>query len=185
MTHLVAVDAGATDVGGAEHVVATLDALLPATHPSYVASTHVVPGGRVAVVASWDDGATHDEVGAAVSAAVPGADVVVGADDGSATDALREAVAQHQRRAAGRLVRFAGRTSIEDRVTVAEVLGATCVEEVRAVGSAALPHDTVVDLREWARPVWQAGRTVLLLQPAREGLVPFESRHQIACCSNH
>lgn len=185
-TVLVAVDAGTTDVGGAEHLVALLDTVLPADLPAYVASTHVVPGGRTAVACSWEG--AHLVDGDELLAAV-GADSVLvqvdGADRGDAGPEVAEAARQHATRSAGRLVRYAGRADVERRLTVDEVLRLTPVDEVRAVGLPVLAGDTVVDLTEWARPTWQAGRTVLLVQQASTGLVPFESRVQIACCADH
>jgi hypothetical protein len=173
---LVAVDAGATDVAGAERLVAALDGVLPSGDPSYAASTHVVPGGRVAVVASWAGEAAADWTGV-VTEALPDADLV-GA-------AATEAAAQHRDRRAGRLARFAGQSALEAEVTVGEVLAGGVVEEVRQVGGGPLAPEATLDLREWVRPTWQAGRTVLLVQQSVAGLVPFESRHQIPCCADH
>lgn len=190
---LVAVDAGTTDVAGAEHVVAVLDDLLPVTLASYVASTHVVhhDGARTLVVASWA-GPSTPVAAASVAAALPGSAVVVQvgatetvAGDAGRTGAARQAATQHLDRSAGRLVRFAGRELIEARVSVAAVLAGGVVDEVAALGAGPLPATAHVDLSEWARPTWQAGRVVLHVQQARDGLVPFESRHQIACCSDH
>ncbi|WP_139977583.1 hypothetical protein [Nocardioides litoris] len=172
---LLAADVAARDVGGAEHALATLDAVLPTGLSSYVASTHVVPGGRVAVAVSWA-GAPSDEVDR-VLAALPGVDL-----EGAGA---REAAAQHADRSAGRLVRFAGRMRVERVLTVAEVLAGSVVDEVRELGVGVLPPEAVLDLTEWARPTWTDGRAVLLVHRAAAGLVPFESRHQIACCSAH
>jgi hypothetical protein len=43
----------------------------------------------------------------------------------------------------------------------------------------------MLDLTDFVRPTWREGRCVLLVQPAAGGLVPFEVRHQIACCADH
>jgi hypothetical protein len=170
---VLAVDAAARDIAAAEHVVHLLDDVLPAGDPSYVASTHVVDG-RVVVVASWDgtDPASYAE---AVTAAVPGAAV---RSDGAAVE-------DHVVRRRGRLARFAGRAAIERRLTVREVLEGSAVDAVEGLAGVVVEDDTVVDLTDWARPTWRAGRTVILVQPARDGLVPFEARQQIACCADH
>ncbi|WP_340537138.1 hypothetical protein [Nocardioides sp. GXZ039] len=190
----VAVDAGARDVAGAEHLVGLLDEVLPAGAPSYVASTHVVEsedGRRVAVAASWEpDGADETDEAAWLArllAAVPGAAAVVGARTGGAPAAAGALAAAraHAARTDGRVARFGGQAGIERVLAVGEVVASSLIEEVVALGSPPLPPETVVDLREWARPTWRAGRLVLTVQQSRDGLVPFESRHQIACCADH
>ncbi|MBC2959223.1 hypothetical protein [Nocardioides deserti] len=199
-TVLLAVDVGTRDHAGAEHVVHQLDALLPAelvAHATYVASTHVVStddGAHTAVAASWTRSASEaaallsrlagplgDDVGVLVVAA--------GDEDAAGPSALvagaRAAAEQHAGRTAGRLARFAGRAGVERVCTVAEVEALDAVDAVEALAGTEVGPDTLVDLREWARPTWRAGRAVLTVQPGREHLVPFESRYQIPCCSDH
>ena len=114
------------------------------------------------------------------------------AEDGTASRGPEDLVAgalhagsEHRARSAGRLARFAGRTEVERRCTVADVLGASLVDDVQALAGTDVRADTVLDLTEWARPTWRGGRAVLLVQPGLDGLVPFESRHQTPCCSDH
>ncbi|MEV7429904.1 hypothetical protein AB0N29_09825 [Nocardioides sp. NPDC092400] len=200
-TVLVAVDAGTRDHAGAEHVVHLLDGLLPAGDATYVASTHVVAtddGPHTAVAATWSGAAASGphaagELVGLLAAAVgerAGVLVVAAGDEAVAGPAAalagaRAAAGQHVDRAAGRLVRFAGRAEVERPCTVADVVALDAVDAVEALAGTDVRPETPLDLGEWARPTWRAGRSVLLVQPGRGGLVPFESRHQIACCADH
>lgn len=200
-THL-AVDARTADQAGAEHVVHLLDDLLPATHPTYVASTHLVAGPtpHTAVVASWTStdplGGPPEEVvedlATRLGRHLPEAGLVLTASSGTASRGPEElvssalgALAEHRARSAGRLARYRGRAAIERLCTVSEVLTQSAVDSVDVLAGTVLEAESMLDLREWARPTWRNGTTVLLVQPGRTGLVPFESRHQIACCSDH
>lgn len=196
-TVLLAVDVGTRDHAGAEHVVHLLDGVLPADDPTYVASTHAVAthdGPHTAVAASWTGSAPEAAALLAQLAGPLGQDVGVlvaaaGDEDAAGPAALvagaRAAAEQHAGRAAGRLARFAGRAGVERVCTVAEVEALHAVDAVEALAGTEVGPDTLVDLSEWARPTWRAGRAVLTVQPGREHLVPFESRHQIPCCSDH
>jgi hypothetical protein len=205
-TVLVAVDARSRDVAAAEHLVRLLDGLLPVSHPAYVASTHVVTGrsgSHLAVAASWTldpRGGEATEQGVELLARVrqepdleDAAAVVVlaqaeaGAIHGSEEflAGARAAAAQHGGRSAGRLARYPGRSDIERRVTVAEVLAGSAVDAVEGLAGTTVDDVSELDLTDWARPTWRAGRVVLLVQPAAGALVPFEARHQIACCADH
>jgi len=59
------------------------------------------------------------------------------------------------------------------------------VEEVVGLAGVSVAPDSPVDLTGFARPVWREGRCVLLVQQAAAGLVPFEARVQVPCCSAH
>ncbi|WP_210650024.1 hypothetical protein [Nocardioides sp. SYSU D00065] len=203
-TTCVAVDARTRDHAGAEHLVHLLDTVLPAAGPGYVASTHVVPGEapHTAVAASWpsiaDPALTSEQLLELVADQVdelPGLDeagVVVHGPEGTVSRGADDLVAgalrasgEHRDRSAGRLARFPGRADVERRCTVAEVLALSAVDAVEALAGTEVEPTTLLDLTEWARPTWRGGRAVLLVQPGHSGLVPFESRHQIPCCSRH
>ncbi|GAA5117540.1 hypothetical protein GCM10023339_28540 [Alloalcanivorax gelatiniphagus] len=204
-TTTLAVDARTPDNAAAEHLVHVLDGVLPAPDPAYVASTHFVTGGvpHTAVAASWssadvpagDAGALLDLVATRVRELLgPGTEVglVLHGQDGAASRGPEDLVAgalrassEHRARSGGRLARYPGRTQVERRCTVAEVLDLSAIDAVEALAGTEVQPDTVLDLTEWARPTWRLGRVVLLVQPGRSGLVPFDSRHQIPCCSAH
>ena len=195
---LVAIDAGSRDLAAAEHVVHLLDDVLPAGDPSYVASTHVVEteagGRRLAVAASWSAVAPPGLVAGLVSALGTEVGILL---EGSAdratrqagpTDAVagaRAAAAEHRSRTTGRLARYPGRDAIERRLTAGEVVRRSAVDSVEGLAGTDVGDDAEVDLTGWARPAWREGRVVLLVQPARHALVPFEARDQIPCCSSH
>ncbi|WP_322919179.1 hypothetical protein [Nocardioides renjunii] len=200
-TTCVAVDARTSDNAGAEHLVHLLDAVLPAAEPGYVASTHLVPGEgpHTAVAASWPcvEGsapAAEDvlELVAAAVDALGGVGIVVHGETGTASRGPEELVAgalraggEHRARSTGRLARYHGRSDVERRTTVAEVVALSVVDAVEALAGTDVEPTTPVDLTGWARPTWQHGRVVLLVQQGHAGLVPFESRDQIPCCSHH
>ncbi|WP_435742357.1 hypothetical protein [Nocardioides sp. SYSU DS0663] len=192
---LVAVDARTRDHADAEHLLHLLDDLLPADDPTYLASTHAVDTGdgvHTAVVASWtgaapDASRLHGRLAGALATDVA---VVVDrppqvAGPTSLVAGARAAADQHSARSAGRLARFAGRADIERPCTVADVLALAAVDDVEALAGTELVPGTALNLSEWARPTWRSGRAVLVVQPARNGMVPFESRHQIPCCADH
>lgn len=195
-TMLVAIDAGTPDVSGAEHLVHLLDRVLPVRAASYVASTHVVGAGgaHTAVAASWRDAGEEPVVWWCdrLAEQLLDAGIVASAGDQVAVagpahrwPGARAAAAEHRARGAGRVTRFAGQAAIERVTTVADVVALSSIDEVVALGAATCGPESLVDLREWVRPTWRAGRSVLTVQPARHGLVPFESRQQIACCADH
>ena len=202
---LVAVDAGGPDVAAGEHLVHLLDDVLPSGGPSYLASTHVVDG-HVAVAASWEPVAVDPAerpsssaaaavaavVAAVVGAVPPPVGVLVQVEDAEdaagppglvagATAAARE----HAVRGSGRVARFPGRRRVERRTTVGEVVAASDIDAVEGLAGVAVTDASLVDLTGWARPTWSAGRTVLLVQPGRGALVPFEAQRQIPCCADH
>lgn len=69
--------------------------------------------------------------------------------------------------------------------TVAAVEADSVVEAVEGLAGIELDPGDTLDLTGFARPVWREGRCVLLVQRSAGGLVPFEMRHQIPCCSDH
>ncbi len=133
----------------------------------------------------------------AVAAVLPAAGAVVatapglhdGTVRGSDADALAgawAALATAATGASGRLVHFDGAGALVGRLTVADVLGASAVEEVVVVGGSPHTPDTVVDTGGFVRPQLEHGRVRLLVQPAAGGvLVPFERENPHRCCEDH
>ncbi|MEI7058195.1 hypothetical protein WBG06_20375 [Nocardioides sp. CCNWLW239] len=175
----LAVDADARDLAAAEHLVHRLDEVLGADGPedAYVISTHVVqePTARLVAVLDWPGGPAVEELTALLADRLPDAYVTLD------SPAIAEATA----RTAGRLARYPGRTRIETVTTVAAVATDSVVDAVEGLAGITLAPDDALDLTGFARPVWREGRCVLLVQRAAGGLVPFEMRHQIPCCSDH
>ena len=178
-TRRLAVDADARDLAAAEHLVHRLDEVLGTGQPEdpYVISTHVVrePTARFVAVLDWPGGPAVEELTALLSDQFPQAYVTPD------SPAIEEAVA----RSAGRLARYPGRTGIETVTTVAAVEADSVVDAVEGLAGISLEPGDTLDLTGFARPVWREGRCVLLVQRSATGLVPFEMRHQIPCCSDH
>ncbi|WP_193613340.1 hypothetical protein [Nocardioides lijunqiniae] len=194
---VLAVDAGTADHAGAEHLLHRLDALLDGVAglpgPSDLASTHVVPGpvAHTAVVLSWDGQARRgEEAQRLLAEALPDAGVVV-APTGSAAGpddrvaGADHALAEHEERRAGRLARFPGQAEVERRIAVADVLTLSCVDAVEGLAGREVGPGTMLDLTGFVRPTWRDRWCVVLVQASAGDLVPFESRHQIPCCSDH
>ena len=124
-------------------------------------------GAVVATVAGRTDGATRG-------------------DDPVTLAGAWVAVAAAATGTSGRLVHYPGADLLQGRLTVADLLARSVVDEVVVVGGA--PHDpaTVVDTRDFVRPTVSAGRVRLLVQPAADGvMVPFEKEHPERCCEDH
>ena len=96
------------------------------------------------------------------------------------------AVAAAATRASGRLVHYPGQDALMERLTVADVLAASCVQEVVVLGGGVAGPATVIDTRGFVRPRLAAGRVQLLVQPAAGGvLVPLETQRPERCCEDH
>lgn len=124
--------------------------------------------------------------GAAVASAPSLADVVTHGEDTASLTGAWVALAAAATETSGRLVHFDGADALVGRLTVADVLARSAVDEVVVVGG--LPHDgaTVVDTRGFVRPRVEAGRVTLLVQPAAGGtVVPFEREHPHRCCEDN
>ncbi len=194
-TRAVAVDAAASGLAAAEHLVHRVDAaladLLAEDGPEgYVVSTHVVrtPVSRSAAVVSWRGGPEPARVTARLRAALPELAAVDGALVTAAALApgALAAAGEARRRTAGRLARYPGRAGVERRTTPAGAVSASCLDAVEGLAGVAVTPDSVLDATGFARPTWRDGRCTLLVQRGTAGvLVPFEVRHQIACCSDH
>lgn len=199
----LAVDAGCRDHAAADALVDRVCAWVRAAtlgrvpEPA-VASTHLAPGPRprVVVVATWHATPDLDTTLAAALLTRAGhelaaAAVVVqtasvrltspGRDPGGAWLAL----AEHEQRRSGRLVRFAGHDRLAGATTVRQVESTTAVERVEGLAGCEVSPDSVLHLDGWARPTWTDRGCVLLVQRGAQGLVPYEARHQQACCADH
>ncbi len=195
-TSLVAVDALSRSLAEVEHLVHELDEALGPVADLLV-STHLVPtpASHFTAVASWTGGDRATAVGQVMERIVErvgglevlasGEDVVLLGRDPRVTDVLGAAVAEHVHRQSGRLARYPGQSEIERRLSVQEVLDSSTIDAVEGLAGVEVRPDSVVDLTGFARPTWRGGRCVLLVQPGLGGLVPFELRDQIPCCSDH
>lgn len=86
----------------------------------------------------------------------------------------------------GRMVRFPGAEQAGGVMTVRELRERCGIDQVEALGSSPVEDDTLVDTRDFIRPIRRDGRVVLLVQPAAGGvLIPFEVEHQQKCCAEH
>ncbi|MFE3651407.1 hypothetical protein ACFXO2_26950, partial [Streptomyces sp. NPDC059152] len=84
-------------------------------------------------------------------------------------------------RQAGRAVRFPGQESLRGRLTIARALATGAVDRIDALGAEVDP-DTVVDTRDFVRPVFHDGVLVLEVTPAAGGtVIPLELRDQHIC----
>ena len=86
----------------------------------------------------------------------------------------------------GRLVHFPGEDVLTGRLTVADVLAGSVVDEIVVVGGSPHTQATVIDTLDFVRPRLEAGRVRLLVQPGAGGMVvPFDREHQHRCCEDH
>ena len=123
----------------------------------------------------------------AVAATAPGLpDGISHGHDSTALTGAWVAVAAAATRTSGRLVHFPGEDVLTGRLTVAEVLAGSAVDEVVVVGGSPHTRTTVVDTFDFVRPRLEAGRVRLLVQPGADGVVvPFEREHPHRCCEDH
>jgi len=123
----------------------------------------------------------------AVAATGPGLpDGVVRGTDTVALAGAWVAVAAAATGTTGRLVHFPGQEVLTGRLTVAELLAGSAIDEVVVVGGSAHTPATVVDTRGFLRPQLRSGRVRLLVQPAVGGVVvPFERANPHRCCGDH
>jgi hypothetical protein len=182
---IIAVDADSADAVEAEHV---LHGLLESVTGPAVACTHVVPGGHLAVSistqANFDQKALTQDVGSAIIRTGAAEPEVAGPSQlvrGAYVAAVETALGT-----AGRLVAFPGQENAHGTLTAAELRSHCGIDQVEALGGLAVEDTTLVDTRDFIRPIRRNGQVVLLVQPAAGGvLIPFEVEHQIKCCANH
>ncbi|WP_299053336.1 hypothetical protein [uncultured Nocardioides sp.] len=162
---MTVVAGGWTDLAAADHAALHLVEGLGATVATHVVATDE---GRRVLLAT--DAPVADRLGR-----LPGAQVV---------DAPAVARA-HTARAAGRLLVFRGSDAVTGRRTAAQVVAASEVDAVVGLAGTRVEEDTELDLGNFVRPTWRAGRCELLVQAGPTGPRPFEVRDQIRCCADH
>lgn len=164
MTVLV-LDGGWPDLASADHAALVLTDGVPATVATHVVATEA---GRRVLLATDADVVRH-------LARVPGTVVVESPD----------VVRAHATRASGRLVVFRGSEVVTGRCTAAQVVADSEIDEVVGLAGTPVTDDTELDLGDFVRPTWRAGRCELLVQTGPAGPRPFEVREQIRCCVDH
>lgn len=162
---VLVVDGGWTDLAAADHAAHLLAEGVAAT-----VATHVVATGEGRRVLLATDAPVADRLGR-----LPGARV---AD-------VPEVARAHAARAAGRLAVFHGQDHLVGRRTAAQVVADSEVDAVVGLAGTRVEDDTELDLGDFVRPTWRAGRCELLVQTGPTGPRPFEVRDQIRCCADH
>jgi hypothetical protein len=85
-----------------------------------------------------------------------------------------------------RQVLFAGAERLTGTLPVSAILAGSAIERVVILGGAPAVPETLVDTRDFVRPVWREGVLTLVTQFARGGvLVPFEPPANRPCCADH
>lgn len=155
------------NTGEAEHATLGLTGAVPST-PDVVMATHFT-GGAVVVTAQAD-----------------GTVEVLGSTPDGGLDPA-ELVARHTARRSGRLFRFPGVDELVGRLTVAQLVTGSAIDDVVMLGQREpLGPDAVIDTQGFVRPYFVDGHVVLEVRPAADGLViPFEQRHPTPCCADH
>jgi hypothetical protein len=185
---VLAVDGGHRDRTALEHALwqAIADAGCP---PPLVLCTHQVRTGEAHHAASMEfaagtaPAATTSLLDALQKLGLATAGPAEGTVDGpeeyrAGAVAARAALLA---RANGRAVRFPGQELLRGRLTVAEALAAGGVDRIEPLGTD-ISADTLVDTRDFVRPVFRAGALVLEVTPAAGGVViPLELEHQHVC----
>ena len=83
---------------------------------------------------------------------------------------------------AGRCVRFPGQAEVSGKLSTADLVTATAIDELVGVGVAVTP-DHLVDTRDFLRPTWSGGRLTLVVEQAAGGVLkPFEVGSPHECC---
>ncbi|ONI67934.1 hypothetical protein BWI15_33250 [Kribbella sp. ALI-6-A] len=189
---IIAVDAASRDTAEAEHVLHEL--LAPAAIP-VIACTHAITGGdtphlAVSIAAATDELEAHVRrwcadhgAGSAFTRSGATAPDLAGPSPlvrGAYVAAVESALG------AGRLVRWPGCEHAYGVQTAAALRAKAGIDYVEALGGLPVTDDTVIDTRDFVRPVRREGQVILQVQPAAGGvLIPFEAEHQHKCCSDH
>jgi len=159
------VGGGWTDLVAADHAALTWARGVPATVATHVVATDA---GRRVLLAT--DGALERHLDR-----LPDAGPVEAADVARA----------HAARTAGRLVVFRGSDAVTGRRTAAQVVAGSEVDVVVGIAGTRVDPGTELDLGDFVRPLWRAGRCELLVEAGPAGPRPFEVREQIRCCVDH
>jgi hypothetical protein len=189
---IVAIDADSRDTAEADHL---LYELLDAVDQPVVACTHMVSGGdrphvAVSLMSAADLAdevryhfADHN-VGLAITR--PGASEPELAGPSHLVRGAYVAAVEAALGTAGRVVRWPGHEQARGIRTAKELRTRCGIDQLEAVGGLAITDDTLVDTRDFLRPIRRDGRLLLQLQPAAgDLLIPFELQHQQKCCADH
>ncbi|MGP8300943.1 hypothetical protein ACTPOK_24075 [Streptomyces inhibens] len=185
---VLGIDSGHRDRAALERLV--LEALQDSGCPRAVLlCTHQIRTGQAHLAASVELPAATGPAALTALAArlVERGAAVAGPDEGPARGAqeYRPGALEARRalltRQAGRAVRFPGQDSLRGRLTIARALATGAVDRVDPLGTEVDP-DTVVDTRDFVRPVFRDGVLVLEVTPAAGGtVIPLELRDQHIC----
>lgn len=183
---VLGLDREAKDLNQFEHAV--LDCIDDVGIDPTEIVTHIVSGHYVATL-SLDAEQCVMAHQCAAGAGFTSGDNEFGCGEAPSSDAIariRAGVFAHQHRVSGRLIRFPGyAATLVDEVSVSTLLTATSIDEVVALG-ADLRHDAVIVANRFIRPIFQSGRTVLVVTALEENRFrPYEIEHQHQCCGGH
>ena len=121
----------------------------------------------------------------ALARALGGPVVAEGTDDAEeVTGPARTALLEAGAAAAGRVVRFPGQAEVSGRITVADLIAGTAIEQVVGIAVEVAGTD-VVDTgpNGYLRPTFSGGQLTLLVERAAGGgIQPFEGENQHVCC---
>ncbi|MGH3767841.1 MAG: hypothetical protein ACRDS0_06140 [Pseudonocardiaceae bacterium] len=179
MTQIYGIDGGSLDVRAAEHLMAEVVTRL-GTDTVLVGCTHLTTTGGPHVTLSIELDGVQD-----IGRFPLGLHLV---RPGSGQGAAAQAAGAHHLRTSGRAVRFPGQQHLTGVLPVGELLAVSAIEAVVIVAGSGYPPDpaTLIDTRNFVRPLWQDGRLTLHTMPATNGmLAPFEVANPTPCCADH
>jgi hypothetical protein len=174
---IVGLDLGHAGVREAEHWLHDLVRRLglPAGGDGVLACTHLVQ-------------APYPHVAASLAAPAPLDAATLPAVLDDLAPAAAHAAGEHAARRSGRAVVFPGVDRLVGTLSVERVLAASAIERVTVLGTAGPAPDpeTLVETRDFVRPLWLDGRLTLVTMPAAGGRVaPFEVPNPTPCCADH
>jgi hypothetical protein len=188
VNEILGVDAGNPTVREAEHVLAELLALLDldpdaaAVGCTHLIHEHARPHVALSLAAPGLTAARLGVLPPSYGAAL--AAYRSGPGDLAATAAA--AAAEHAARRSGRAVYYPGAATLTGQRTVGEVLAGSAIERVAVLGAGVPDPGTVLDTRDFVRPLWREGLLTLVATPAPAGrIAPFEVPNPTPCCADH
>ncbi|MEU4605299.1 hypothetical protein AB0F43_20135 [Kribbella sp. NPDC023972] len=189
---IIAIDADSRDTAEADHL---LYSLLDAVRQPVVACTHMVSGGdrphvAVSVMSAADladevrEHFADRHVGLAITR--PGASGPELAGPSQLVRGAYVAAVEAALGTAGRAVRWPGHEQAHGILPAAELRTRCGIDHLEVVGGLPITDDSLIDTRDFLRPLRRDGRLILQLQPAADNLlIPFELQHQQKCCADH
>jgi hypothetical protein len=189
---IIAIDADSSDTAAADHL---LYDLIDGLAQPVVALTHLVPGDdrpHVAVsLTSTADLAdpvrelvAERNVGLAVTR--PGASEPELAGPSRLVRGAYVAAVEAALGTTGRAVRWPGHEQAHGVLPAAELRTRCGIDQLEDIGGVPVEDGTLIDTRDFLRPVRRDGRLVLQVQPAAGNvLIPCELQHQQDCCADH